>query len=175
MKGYKTSISIIGGGPVGSSIAYHLAKFGFQNITVIERDKTYKIASSMLSAGGIRQQFSLKENILMSEYGARFVKNATRDTLQNNELPDVQFHENGYLFLATQPETLLKNHETQRSCGIDWMKIYNPQELKENFPWLNSDGIALGSYGTRNEGYFDPWGFVAYLKQQVLFLIYNSI
>ena len=44
-------------------------------IAVIERDKTYQSCSAMLSAGGIRQQFSVPENIEMSKYGAEFLKN----------------------------------------------------------------------------------------------------
>ena len=44
-------------------------------IAVIERDKTYQSCSAMLSAGGIRQQFSVPENIRMSMYGAEFLKN----------------------------------------------------------------------------------------------------
>lgn len=44
-------------------------------IAVIERDKTYQSCSAMLSAGGIRQQFSVPENVKMSMYGAQFIKN----------------------------------------------------------------------------------------------------
>jgi hypothetical protein len=44
-------------------------------IGVIERDKTYQSCSAMLSAGGIRQQFSVPENVKMSMYGAEFIKN----------------------------------------------------------------------------------------------------
>jgi hypothetical protein len=44
-------------------------------IAVIERDKTYQSCSAMLSAGGIRQQFSVPENVKMSMYGAEFIKN----------------------------------------------------------------------------------------------------
>ena len=43
-------------------------------IAVIERDKSYQKCSAMLSAGGIRQQFSVPENIQMSMYGAEFIK-----------------------------------------------------------------------------------------------------
>ena len=45
---------------------------------MIERDNTYRIASASLSAGGIRQQFSLPENIKMCIYGAEFLKNVDK-------------------------------------------------------------------------------------------------
>jgi FAD-dependent oxidoreductase domain-containing protein 1 len=67
----------VGGGPVGSSTALHLAELSpKRRILVIERDSSYRIASASLSAGGIRQQFSLPENIKMSIYGAEFIKSA---------------------------------------------------------------------------------------------------
>jgi glycine/D-amino acid oxidase-like deaminating enzyme len=58
----KLDVAIIGGGAIGSSIAYHLSKYCGREmkIAVIERDPSYKISSCMLSAGGIRQQFSLE-------------------------------------------------------------------------------------------------------------------
>ena len=63
-------IIIIGGGIIGSGIAYHLARDGRAGrITVVERDATYAHASTPRSLGGVRQQFSLPENVLMSCYG----------------------------------------------------------------------------------------------------------
>lgn len=60
---------IVGGGPIGLSTAYHLA-VNYRNndgtgIAIVERDPTYARSSATLSAGGIRQQFSLKENVEM--------------------------------------------------------------------------------------------------------------
>ncbi|SVA12640.1 uncharacterized protein METZ01_LOCUS65494, partial [marine metagenome] len=57
-------VIIIGGGVVGSSIAYHLLIDGFTGrVVVVERDPTYARASSNLAMGGIRQQFSSALNI----------------------------------------------------------------------------------------------------------------
>jgi len=59
---------VIGGGVMGSSVAYHLAAMRGtgDGIVVVERDASYQRASAVLSAGGIRQQFSLRENVQMS-------------------------------------------------------------------------------------------------------------
>jgi FAD-dependent oxidoreductase domain-containing protein 1 len=88
-------VVVVGGGVMGSSIAYHLSKLtqgagGKKlSIAVIEKDKKYLTASAMLSAGGLRQQFSVAENTLMSMYGAEFLKSP--ETLQVNDcVPDYQ-------------------------------------------------------------------------------------
>ena len=91
-------VLIVGGGVVGSSVAYHLARArGSGNgIVVLERDRTYANASAVLSAGGIRQQFSLLENVQMSVYGIDFVKNAQNLLeVEGESGDDLQFHENG--------------------------------------------------------------------------------
>ena len=65
-------IVIIGGGIMGSSIAYNLANDGFDgSILVIEKDRTYEFSTTTLSAGGVREQFSLPENIRISQYGVK--------------------------------------------------------------------------------------------------------
>ena len=81
------NIVIIGGGAVGSSTAYHLASNpAFSGtITVIERDPTYRIASSSLSASSIRQQFSTPVNVSMSQYGFAFLRNAGEALAVNGE------------------------------------------------------------------------------------------
>ena len=167
-------VVIVGGGVVGSSIAYHLAKLAPRRILVIERDNTYRLASLSLSAGGIRQQFSLPENIKMCIYGAEFVKAAkTELVVSGQEVPDLSFKENGYLFLAgdkASKDTLKANHKVQLECGAVWMKLLDPVVLKKEFPWLNIDGLELGSFSLRNEGYFDPWSFVNAMKQKAISL-----
>ena len=69
-------VVIIGGGVIGSSIAYHLsANPGFTGrIAVVERDPTYAASSSSLSTSAIRQQFATPANIRMSEYSIGFLR-----------------------------------------------------------------------------------------------------
>ena len=73
-------VAIIGGGAIGSAIAYFLSSDPmFRGRTVvIERDPTYARASSALSASSIRQQFSTPENIRMSLYGIAFMREIGR-------------------------------------------------------------------------------------------------
>ena len=72
----RNNITIIGGGIIGTSIAYHLARTGKAgNVMVVERDRTYAEAATPRGSGGIRQLFSLPENIAMAQFGLSFYKN----------------------------------------------------------------------------------------------------
>lgn len=137
----KCDIVICGGSVVGSSIAYHLKdRVGDAlKIVVIERDRTYKKASTPLSNGGMRQQFSVEENILLSCYGAEFLLKSKQ---YSGDDVDVQFAQHGYLFLASgkDAETLAK---LQNSLGAKNILLTSKQ-LKERFPWMNADDVALG-------------------------------
>jgi FAD-dependent oxidoreductase domain-containing protein 1 len=48
-------------------------------------------------------------------------------------------------------------------CGAK-VELLTAKRLKYKFPWLNTDGIALGSYGYENEGWFDPWSLLSAFK-----------
>lgn len=142
-------IVIIGGGAIGSSIAYYLkerAREGLR-IVVLEQDKTYAKASTTLSVGGLRQQFSLEENILMSLYAADFLRNAKHFL---GDHVNVNFVPHGYLFLATEEgaEQLQKNSILQNRLGAKNI-LLTPKKLKERFPWLNVDDIAIGKIGDK--------------------------
>ena len=74
------------------------------------------MASSVLSVGSIRQQFSLKGNILLSLRSAKFLKDVSNHlSIDGEDKPDVQFVEGGYLFLATErgKDNLRRNHKEQ--------------------------------------------------------------
>ena len=87
-------VAIIGGGAMGSAIAVQLLEDpAFDgHVALIERDPTFRRASSALSAASIRRQFSTPENIRMSAFSFGWL----RDHL------DVGLHEAGYLYLATR-------------------------------------------------------------------------
>ncbi|ETW08051.1 hypothetical protein H310_02420 [Aphanomyces invadans] len=161
-------VLIVGGGVMGSSAAYHLAKKApHLKITVVERSFAYKRASAVLSAGGIRMQFSERPNIEMSQYGIQFLKNAGQLLhVPGHDPVDVQFTEGGYLFLATDRGTkvLEQNHATQRSVNAK-VVLMNPSDLSARFPWLDTTDISCGSLGLEDEGWFDPWSYLTGLKK----------
>ncbi|MDP6573896.1 MAG: FAD-binding oxidoreductase [Rhodospirillales bacterium] len=153
-------VAIVGGGIIGSAIAYFLgAEPAFTgSVAVVERDPTYAEASTPRSAGAIRQQFSTPENINISSYGVEFLKNIDEHLSVNGEAPDIGFIEGGFLFLAS-PEGLAvleQNHAIQRRHGAD-VVLLSPTQLEERFSWLGTEGLAAGSLGLSGEGWFDPF------------------
>ena len=149
-------IVIIGGGAIGSAVAAHLTEPQRQarhacTVTVVERDPAYARASSALSASSIRQQFSSPINIAISGYGIGVLRT----------LPTIGLHEGGYLYLATAAGegVLHSNHAVQRAHGAD-VGLLAPSALAARFPWLNADGIALGSLGLSGEGWFDGYALL---------------
>lgn len=162
-------VVIVGGGVIGSAIAYFLAvhpRFG-GSITVVERDPTYTQASSALSASSIRQQFSQPVNIAASQFGIEFLRNIHQHLAVDGDVPDIGLTERGYLYLATEAgaATLQENHATQRAHGVD-VALLTPAEAQQRFAWLQVDDLALASLGLTGEGWFDGYGLLMAFKQK---------
>jgi len=160
----RTKVVIVGGGAIGSSIAYHLAAdpaFA-REVVVVERDPTYARASSALSASSIRQQFSTPLNIRLSRFGIGFLRRA-RELLD----VDLGLKEPGYLFLASAPgeDVLRANNAVQRAeaCAVE---LLDRAALRARFPWISDDGIVLASHGTANEGWFDGPALMQAFRRQ---------
>ncbi|XP_029957713.1 FAD-dependent oxidoreductase domain-containing protein 1 isoform X2 [Salarias fasciatus] len=165
-----TDIVVVGGGVVGWSVAYWLRKKSRVRVLVVERDLTYSRASTVLSAGGIRQQFSLPENIHLSLASAHFLKdiNSHLGVLDQDPV-DLQFNQGGYLFLANEKQApvMEENYTAQRAAGAQ-VCLLSAAQLKQRFPWISTEGVALASYGLENEGWFDPWTLLSAFRRKAL-------
>ncbi|XP_065553443.1 FAD-dependent oxidoreductase domain-containing protein 1 isoform X2 [Lathamus discolor] len=195
----EADVVVVGGGVVGWSVAYWLkaleARRHGMRVLVVERDPTYSRASTVLSAGGIRQQFSLPENIHMSRFSASFLRNinvcgvigggmvsaqggpallsgcplSPQEHLGVlNEPPvDIQFQPSGYLFLASPQDAdgLEATVKVQREEGVQ-VTLLSPTQLKEKFPWIDTEDVAVASYGLEDEGWFDPWTLLTALRRK---------
>ena len=109
----KSDVVVIGGGAMGSSVAYHLKSDpAFTGtVAVVERDPAYTRASSALSASSIRQQFSTPLNIHLSRFGIGFLRRA-----QELLGVDLGLKEPGYLFLASLAG---RGGAAGQSCGAE--------------------------------------------------------
>ena len=163
-------IAIIGGGAIGSAIAYFLTQMApEQPVVVVERDPSYARASSALSASSIRQQFSSPINIAISQFGIEFLRDIGRLLQVEDNRPDIGLVEAGYLYLASPAgEAVLRdNHAVQRGMGAD-VALLTPGQLRERFPWLSTDGVSLGSLGLSAEGWFDGYCLLQALRRKAL-------
>ena len=159
---------IVGGGVIGSSIAYFLRLSDpTVGVTVIERDPTYARSSSALSAASIRQQFSTPLSIQMSLFGIEFLRSIGERLEVDGTQPSIDLHEGGYLFLATAAgePTLRDNHALQKRLGAD-ISLLDQAALQARFPWLNTEDLVAGAYGESGEGWFDGYGLVQALRKK---------
>jgi FAD-dependent oxidoreductase domain-containing protein 1 len=154
---------IVGGAIIGSAVATFLAaRADFDGrIVVVERDPTFRTSSTTLSAASIRLQFSTPLNIEISRFGVEVIKHPDAWLAVDREVPEVDFVENGYLFLATDAglATLEHNHALQRSLDVP-VALLSAAELRERFPWLHTDDLAGGSLGLADEGWFDAYALL---------------
>ena len=132
-------IVIVGGGAIGCATAYFLTRDpNFTgSVTVIERDPTYKTASSALSASSIRQQFSTPVNIALSSFGFDFIQNAEENLSVGEDRPALSLHEGGYLVLAS-PErraALEVIFAIQRGENAPVI-LLEPEEIQQRFPQI---------------------------------------
>lgn len=154
----RAEVVIVGGAIIGSSVATFLAsRADFDGrIVVVERDPSFRTSSTTLSAASIRQQFSTTLNIEISQFGIDLIKHPHAYLAVDGAAPEIDFVENGYLFLATDAglATLEHNHAVQRTLGVR-VQMLDPAALRSRFEWMNVDDLAGGSLGLADEGWFD--------------------
>jgi FAD-dependent oxidoreductase domain-containing protein 1 len=153
----RADVLIVGGGIVGSAVAYFLSSesaFKERRIVLIERDPSYAQCSTARAVGGLRQQFSTPENIALSRFTLGLIRRL-KETFGADA--DVAFREQGYLIMAgAQGDAVLAENVTlQQSQGAD-IVLLGASAIAQQFPWLATDGVAAGAFGRSGEGWFDP-------------------
>lgn len=161
-------VIIIGGAVMGSAAAFWLTRMAGQGILVLvlEADPSYARASTALSVASIRQQFSTPLNVRISRYGMDFIRNIATHAGPDGGVADLGFIENGYLFLAgnTANAALMGElQQLQRAEGAGTV-LLERADLAARFPWLALNNVSLGSFGPRDEGWFDNMGLLGALK-----------
>jgi glycine/D-amino acid oxidase-like deaminating enzyme len=157
-------VIIIGGAIVGSSIAYYLRAEGFSgSIALIERDPQFAHAATTLSCASIRQQFSIPQNIRLSQFTLGLFRRLKQEF---GDDADIGFRENGYLILASQDglPVLEANHVAQEAEGAD-IVLEDAVALERRFPWFSGEGIAAGAFGRSGEGWFDAHAMLTLFRK----------
>ncbi len=152
-------VIIVGGAIYGSSLAWWLTNTpGFDGtIAVVERDPTYTFASTSHTNSCIRQQFSNRTNIQVSQFGAEFIKNFRSFMGGDPEVPHLPLQSYGYMYLADTEEfaaTLRESQQIQSALGARTRHMTR-DEIAEAYPFYNLDGIIGGNHNLVDEGYFD--------------------
>jgi sarcosine oxidase subunit beta len=144
-------VLVIGGGVVGCSVAYHLARRGQTEVVVVERN-TLGSGSTSRAAGGVRLQFSTEVNIRLSQYSLDFFENFNRYTGLSPEECDIGLHQFGYLFLLTDEQTwreFQENVTLQRRLGVP-VETFTPAQLAERYPGLEVSDVLGATFCPRD-------------------------
>ena len=147
-------VILIGGGIVGSSIAYHLTEAGCRDVLVLERETQQGKGSTGKSMGGVRAQFATPVNIRMSLYSIPFLA-AFEDVMGHPS----GYRPQGYLFVATTPahmHSLRENYGRQVAAGLQAVRLLDAREVADIAPELRQDDILGGSF-CATDGFVDPY------------------
>ena len=147
-------VVIVGGGCMGASVAYHLARLGVTDVVLLEREKMLGTGSTGRNAGGVRHQFSNEANIRLSIESIGLLERFAGEVGH-----PIDFHQDGYLFLLSTPrsvETFTRNVALQRDLGVD-VQWLDAREAAALAPGLNTDGVLAATFCQR-DGIADPNG-----------------
>src|SRR5438874_8019547 len=153
----RTDLAVVGGGAIGAAVAYFVRLVDPSvDVTVVERDPTYTMASTPRASGGVRRLFSLPENIELSNFSIPFFEQFAQTMAVDGEPAEIGFKKNGYLFIVPPAglEVLKRNFETQQSmgCNVIWLE---PDALQEQFPSMTVSDLGAGVHSP-DDGWLDP-------------------
>ena len=149
-------VVVIGGGVVGSSVLYHLAKMGWRDVVMLERRRLAS-GSSWHAAGGVHTLNADPNMAALQAYTIDLLPKIEKESGQN-----IGFHMTGGLTLAGTPERwewLQSNYRIFQSIGISDCELLSPEEAQKRCPIMSVDGV-LGAMWADREGYIDTTGTV---------------
>lgn len=151
---------VIGGGVIGCGVAYYLEREGVKNVLLVEGAE-YGCGATAGSMGNVRQQFGTPLEVECSRRGLQFWK-----TIPETFGIPVPFHQDGYLMVTADDDnadTLRKQAQVQRECGMPNVQILEQEQIKEVAPYLEVADLVCGSW-TPEDGHVIPQdGLTAYL------------
>lgn len=154
-------VVVVGGGVVGASVLYHLAKFGWTDVALVERS-VLTAGSSWHAAGGIHALNADPNMAALQAYTIDLLSEIEKESGQ-----DIGLHMTGGITVAADPnrwEWLQSAYRIFQTIGIEDCYLMTPEEVKEKCPIMDITGVIGGLWADR-EGYIDTTGTVhAYAK-----------
>lgn len=147
----EASVVIIGGGVMGTSIAFHLAESGVADVLLLEQGALGS-GSTCKAAGGVRAQFSDPVNIALGLRGLDAFEDFPRRPGQ-----EIDLHQPGYLFLLSDPEQVAVYEQSvtlQNAMGAP-SRMLSADEAKALSPAIDTDGVLAAAFHQR-DGYCSP-------------------
>lgn len=139
---------IIGAGLIGSSLAWHLARLGAENVRVIDFDLEGSLSSSELNAGGVRATWNQPINIDCSKISIDYFASVAKE---------VGYRDCGYLWLCRPDgfKSALKARETQIARG--WpVDVWDIPELRRQAPFIDKTDDLAGAVFAPRDGLINP-------------------
>jgi sarcosine oxidase subunit beta len=148
----KANMLIIGGGVMGASIAYHLAKRGGRDIVLLEKENYFGQGATGRCAGGVRYQFTTEVNIHLSQASLPMLAELEEETGQTAD-----YRPCGYLFLLTREsdlEIFRRNVEFQNRLGVptQWL---DGDKIRRMLPMMRLEDVLAGTIHEK-DGLADP-------------------
>ena len=141
---------------MGASAAYHLAKRGFHNIVLVEKENYCGTGATGRCAGGVRYQFSTEINVKLSMASLPMIERFKEEIGQ-----EVNYRQCGYLLVATnEKEAAIFKHnvEMQNSLGIK-TQFLSGDEVRARLPLMKFEDAIAGTFNQK-DGTVDPNGVV---------------
>jgi sarcosine oxidase subunit beta len=148
-------VVIVGGGVMGASIAWHLARAGVTDVVLLEANELGS-GSSGKPLGGVRAQFSGPANVRLGARSLLAYRAFERTTGTRIGLEQV-----GYLFLLRTPEAVAGFEASvamQNDLGVP-SRLITPAEAGQLNPYLDLDGVIAAAWSAE-DGYAHPGSVV---------------
>jgi sarcosine oxidase subunit beta len=140
----KADVLIIGGGIIGLSVAYHIARRSpSSEVVVLEREAMVGTGATAKATGGMRHQFASEANILLS-----LISIAAYRRYRDEMGVDIEFEPHGYLFVTTDPQKmqhLANSVDLQRRLGVN-SRVVTPRDASTLLPALKHEDLIGGSF-----------------------------
>ncbi len=143
---------------MGSSSAYALRRADNKlKVAVVEMDPTYTRASTALSLANARIQFSLKQNIQISQYTFEFLESFAEEMAVGGDKPNIAYRREGNLFLVDESGHSAAKEaldlQKRLGCRVDW---WSPEKIMRRYPLYDMSGLVGGTFGPQ-DGHFDAY------------------